>query len=290
MALLFDGKTFAKERETLLKEQIEQLTHQGKKLRVKTIVFLEDEGSILYTRLKKAAAERLGISYEPIEHHMTDPVEDLIDEIHSASHDKEITGVMIQKPTKAVYEAVCGADAPAFDVWWNNLTLAIDPDKDVDCLTRANLERIMTGDPYVLPATVKACISVLDEAKRVLQVSDQRWREKSAVVIGRSDIVGKPLAAILASQFAHVENVGKSDMPETLTKFDVIVSAVGKPNLVTGNMIQENAILLDVGAPKGDMERESVEPKVAFLTPVPGGIGPMTVVSLMENVVELGRN
>ena len=285
MSLLFDGKAFAQLKENKLREEVAILSRKGIQLRVKTFVFTEDEGSRLYTRLKKAAAERIGIIYEPVEHSLSDSLERIVKEIEIASHDPSITGVMVQKPAKSSWKN----EKMEFSLWWGELTKAIDPAKDVDCLTDTNLHSIQSGEGIILPATVQAVVSILEEAKYKLHVSDEDWEQKSVVILGRSDIVGKPLSWVLLGHHKRVDIFGKSDMPNTVRTYDIVISAVGKEALVAGDMVPDGVVAIDVGAPKGDIEFESVEPRAAFLTPVPGGVGPVTVVSLMENVLEIYR-
>ncbi|PWU23820.1 hypothetical protein C5B42_01500 [Candidatus Cerribacteria bacterium 'Amazon FNV 2010 28 9'] len=326
MSIIFDGKAFAHKKELQLKKEVDDLRSRGIVLRVKTFTFKEDAGSMLYTRLKKEAAARIGIMYEPVEYSLHDDIEQIAEAIKTASEEKGITGVMVQKPAKAVFnqESIVNRN---FEDWWSTLTAAIDSNKDVDCLTKENLERIynlsplskgriqeelVDGGEYVIPATVRACLAILEEAKRVLSISNEEWKKKKTLVIGRSDIVGKPLAALLKQRCATVENWGRKELEKSIKKFsifnfqfsknihkrdhflttdfDIIISAVGKPNLITGTRVKEGAIVIDVGAPKGDVERESVESTASFLTPVPGGVGPMTVICLMESIVEIGKN
>lgn len=273
MAIIFDGKQAARQREAQLALKVQARKREGVTPHIRVWVFREDEGSLLYTKLKKAAAERLRIIYEPIEHSVHDSLTSIVDEIKAASSDPTITGVMVQKPSKNTWNE---------EGWWEALTTAIDPLKDVDCLTTTNLGRLDT----FIPATVRACLSILDTAQEALHVPDDLWQQKSVVVIGRSAIVGTPLAKILQNRFDSVRLIGKKELEEQPhLNEDVVIVAVGKPNLIKGEMVNDGVIVIDVGAPQGDVERASVEPKAAFLTPVPGGVGPMTVVSLMENAV-----
>ena len=141
--ILFDGKTFAAEKELVLKNEVDALHAEGKTVRVQTVTFAEDEGSRLYTSLKKKAAERIGILYEPVECHLGDDQGELIQAVRELSFNASINGVMIQKPAKSTWEAHNDKRATInFDVWWESLTSAIDPAKDVDCLTQQNLNAV----------------------------------------------------------------------------------------------------------------------------------------------------
>ncbi len=290
--IIFDGKEFAKDKELQLHKQVEEMLASGKKIRIQTFTFLEDEGSRLYTKLKSQAAERIGIVYEPVEVSIQTPLPELLTRITKANQTSEIGGVMVQKPTKDCWEHSNPQTTGSFAEWWETIAQAIDPQKDVDCLTKENLEKIGTREQEaaLLPATVRACVSILHEAKTLLSVSDEDWKEKKIVVIGRSDIVGKPLAQILKLQGHTVRNIGKRELADSqfqLNTYDIVISATGVPNLITGEKIKLGAVVIDVGSPHGDAESESVQKNAQFLTPVPGGVGPVTVVSLMENCLLL---
>ncbi len=303
--ILFDGKTFAAEKELLLKHEVDLLHAKGKTIRVTSVTFKEDEGSILYTGLKKKAAERIGILYEPYVCSLADDQGELIQNIRELSFNASVTGVMIQKPAKAVWEKYNDKRATTdFAKWWESLTTAIDPQKDIDCLTQQNLNVILstrampTGrhvyshegrtDSFLVPATVKAVLSILQNAKNALGATNEEWMKKSVLVIGKSDIVGKPLTHLLRVLGHTVVNVGKQEFEITKTQdFPIIICAAGQADLLKGEMVGEGAVVIDVGSPAADVENFSVEPKASFLTPVPGGVGPVTVISLMENIVKV---
>lgn len=306
--ILFDGKALAREKEQRLKDRADALARKGIFPRVVTCTFSEDEGSTLYTRLKKEAATRIGISYEPSTFSLNTPVRDILDVLIRASQDHEITGIMIQKPVKQTwmrYQEKAGWDEQAkkflyFADWWSMLVEHISVTKDVDCLVPSNLAKIARHESVshaVYPATVRAVLSILDHSKEVLQLSDATWRAMDVLVVGRSDIVGNPLAWALANTHDVVQ-YGRDDFEESLrvgshrkhpSRFDIIISATGKPDLITAEHVKPGAIVIDVGAPRADVEEKSVRQKVSFLTPVPGGVGPVTVVSLMENIVEIAE-
>jgi methylenetetrahydrofolate dehydrogenase (NADP+)/methenyltetrahydrofolate cyclohydrolase len=143
----------------------------------------------------------------------------------------------------------------------------------------------------VLPATVSAVLIALDAAG-FWQLSD--WQRQKICILGKSDLLGTPLAAELRNRGVMVELLGRNEIEARLQNAkgafadaQVVISAIGKAQFITGEMIRESSIIIDVGEPRPDVERASVEPKAAFFTPVPGGIGPLTVVSLLENAVEL---
>ena len=161
----------------------------------------------------------------------------------------------------------------------------IIPTKDVDCLTAVNLGRLMMGEMTLLPATVRGIWEILGKAG----INEKTIVGKNVSVLGRSDIVGKPLANLLINRGATVTvcHHQTKDLACLIKRADIVISATGSPNLVKGEMVKEGAIVIDVGSPKGDVDFGSVVKKASFITPVPGGVGPMTVVSLLENFLDL---
>lgn len=268
-------------------ELIKAVAQLDTAIRVKTFTFKEDQGSVLYTRLKSEVAKKIGISYEAVECSIKDSSKEIVEQIFNASSDQQVTGVMVQKPAKSVF----AQNFPDinFNEWWGNLTDAIDPKKDVDCLTKKNLIALSSGEKVIMPATVKAVISILEHAQQELHIAQNEWKEKRVAIIGRSDIVGKPLSWVLKDKFDYLELFGRENIPNDLKDYDIVVSAAGKPNLISGEMIKEGSIVVDVGSPRGDVDFEKVVGNTAFITPVPGGVGPVTIVSLMENVLDLTR-
>lgn len=293
--LIFDGKKFAKAKEVELKKTITELKRNGKKFNVRTFTFEEDEGSRLYTKLKRVSAESVGISYEPQEVSLLDDPGLIIQNIREMSFDPSITGIMVQKPAKSVWTEISRQDPSQFEKWWEELTNSIDPAKDVDCLTESNLRKVYTNrspslEGVLLPATVRAVLSILENAQSELHIEDSEWKAKKILVLGRSDIVGKPLTHMLRIQGHTVNNVGRKELPDVAAKeYEIIVSAAGSPNVVTGDMVSDKSVVIDVGSPTNDVDRSTVERKAAFLTPVPGGVGPVTVISLMENIVSVQK-
>lgn len=268
--------------------------------RLVSVVFAEDEPSQIYTRLKHEAAVQVGIEFDRIDHSLTDSVSLIQASIRSASKRSDVTGVMIQKPGKRSWAHITGKSPARFDDWWRELTSAIDPAKDVDCLTRKNLNKVYEGTWVLLPATVKAVLHILAEAlkvdvQRLTSAAPQPIPELiqlNVSVVGRSELVGRPLAAVLQHKgAAHVSLLGTSMDPDllsrTLNSSDLIISATGKSKLITGEMVKPGAIVIDVGAPGADVDFETVAPKTSFITPVPSGVGPVTVACLLENLTQL---
>jgi len=281
---IFDGLKRAEEREKLLAAHLVEL-QLPKLLVVRAILFFEDAGSVLYTGLKREAADRLGMIYETREFSLNDATELIIAAIKKANDDEAVTGIIVQKPSRAVWQRVTGESSyKAYRDWWLALTTQIALNKDVDGLH--------PGQKLILPATCKAVLYILAEAlggdpKKIA------LENHKIIIIGKSDLLGNPLYRELQKQGASVELLGKKELAarvssgEKLLDATVIVSATGERGLITGEMISDGVVLIDVGEPYGDVDRLTVGEKPSFLTPVPGGVGPMTVISLMENVVDM---
>ena len=309
--IVFDGKRFAAEREVLLRKRIAKL---GFRPKLASIFFREDPASVLYTKLKGQTAKRIGIDFHGQEVSLAAPVEDVLATIRNLSGEPKVHGILIQKPAAEIAsprseEVLSGGGtietvvlnlthslkaglAAGSEEWWRRLTAEISPQKDVDCLTTASLDLVYRGRWKIIPATVRAVLFILEKAEIPLI-------NRQAVVVGRSEIVGKPLAHVLAQRGSTVTLcastgvVAKSrgdqlieaheplELIEATREADVLVSAAGQPGIITGGMVKKGAVVIDVGAPEGDVEFDSVARKASFITPVPGGVGPVTVVSLL---------
>jgi methylenetetrahydrofolate dehydrogenase (NADP+)/methenyltetrahydrofolate cyclohydrolase len=289
---LFDGRTFARERERALAEQVQRL--HAKKIfpKIVAVLFTEDEGSQLYTRLKKEAAERVGIVYDIEQVSILDEMEKLLATLEQLNQDRSVTGIIIQKPSKARWEEVARAHQRESDfaVWWQELVAHIDEKKDVDGLHPNTLVAVEQGswrqDGKVMPATAKAVLEILQVANREHPLNGK------IIVIGKSDILGKPLFYELRNSGADVEMIGRTELAariasgQKMLDAQVVISATGQAGLVTGDLVAQGVIAIDVGEPKPDIDPDSVKPKAAFFSPVPGGVGPVTIVGLLENAVE----
>lgn len=290
--IVFEGYRFAADRERALHVEVSNVRSQGKKISIAAILFSEDKGSQLYTTLKHQAADRVGIQYQVYTFSMLDPLAKILTQLEKLNDDPKVTGIIIQKPWRHTWEQVTEQRAPKEDFaeWWEQLVSQITIKKDVDGLHPKTLQAIEKNtwkrSGKVLPATVKAVLSIL-EANHLLN------KDHKFVIIGKSDILGKPLSFQLKNLGYKVTLLGKKDLQKriesgkNLTDADVIISATGQHHLITDELIKEGAAIIDVGEPKPDVNRESVQELASFLTPVPGGVGPVTVVSLLENAVEL---
>lgn len=283
---VFDGREFARQREIVLKHQLEE---RDTPLKITTIVFKEDPAGVKYTHLKKSTAERLGIAFVPQYVSIKKPLPELIMLIQKSNQDPINSGIMIQKPAQLIWRKYGKTDT-SMKSWWQALVEVLDPSKDVDCLCPDNLDKVRTGTWKILPATAQAVITILEEARALLHQPSLGNEHLTAVVIGRSDIVGLPTAEVLKQQGYQTHLYGSDLDYQVLKHADIVVSATGQQDLISGHMIKPGAILIDVGAPCPDIDTQSVIGKARFVTPVPGGVGPVTVISLMENLVRLASS
>lgn len=275
---IIDGKKLALKHEKVLKKKIQGLV---KKPKIISVLIGDDPASLMYSKMKQRKAADLGIDFELLNipprgwDVVTRGWDVVTQEIKRLNQDPKIDGIMIQLPVPNEFLGNHRVE---------ELLNLIDPKKDVDGLNYAH-----KGTPCV-PAAVRAILAILkDEGVEV--------KNKKVAVLGRSKLVGKPVAEQLQKMGAKVL-VGHSqtlDLKEITKDADIIISAVGKANLVTGEMIKKGVVIIDVGTSKlngkivGDVDFKSVTAKAVKITPVPGGVGPMTIISLMENVVELAH-
>ena len=277
MGQLLDGKQLANIRADVLQKQVLNLKKAGIQPQFCVINIGNDPSSKIYLKTKKRRADQIGIKQKLFQLPSNVTQKNLLELIDRLNNEKHVNGIMIQLPVPK-------------QIILNEALAAIDPDKDVDCLTPANVGRLWQGDHFVEPATAHGILALLDYYHINL-------KGKNAVIIGRSSIVGKPLAALLLEKDATVSilHLKTKNLTEYTKKADILVSATGEHNLVTADMIKKNAVIIDVGISRfngktvGDVDFEHVAPIASFITPVPGGIGPLTVESLMEQVVQLTR-
>ncbi len=275
MTVILDGKSLSAKILENVKNEVSKLE---KKPSLAVILVGTDPASELYVSLKKKAAEKIGIKSEIITLAENIDESTLLSKVSELNNDPSTTAILVQLPLpkhldeKKVIQSIC-------------------PKKDVDGFTPENIGKISIGaKPFAYPCTPKGVIKILDEYN--IKVA-----EKHAVIIGRSNIVGKPLVQMLLNRDATVTIChSKTKNLEEITKTaDILISAVGKPKLVTADMVKPNAVIIDVGTnkvngkPCGDVDFENVSLKTSYISPVPGGAGPMTIACLMENVLELCR-
>lgn len=265
-AKVIDGKKWAKIHEDVLREKLQQLEIRPK---IVSILVGDDPASVLYTQIKQKKAQSLGIDFQPLRFPEDADFEEVAEVIKFLNTDKTVNGIMVQLPLP---EGFLNRHYP------NELLEIIDPQKDVDGLTGKG----------PLPAAVEAVLSLLEDEG--IDVAG-----KNIAVVGYSDLIGRPLAKELIKMKGKVtvcDNKTK-DLKDKTLQADIIVSATGVPHLIKEDMVKEEAVVIDVGTEKvdgklmGDVDFDGVFPKASKITPVPGGVGPMTVIALMENVIQL---
>ena len=277
MGKILDGKALANLLGENLKEKVKNLKAEGITPHFCVINIGDDTASKIYVRSKKRKAEKLGIIQDIYQMPADTRQQEVLDLIDKLNTDPEINGLMVQMPTPEQINA-------------DELLARIDPNKDVDSLTPANVGRLWLKDHFVEPATAEGIMALLKHYEIPLN-------GKNVVIIGRSNIVGKPLAALMLEKNATITIAhSKTQNLASLTKrADVIVSATGEPCLIKADMVKDGVIVVDVGINRvngklvGDVDFDAVKEKASYITPVPGGVGPLTVQFLMEAVVNLTR-
>lgn len=274
MAEIINGKEIAENILNNIKKEVESY---DVKPTLAVIIVGNDPASKVYVKNKIKKSEFLGFNSILKELPENTTKEELLDVIKNLNEDKNVNGILLQLPLPN------GLDEKDF-------LDEISPIKDVDGFTTYNSGKLFKGEkPYAVACTPKGIIKLL-ETKNI------NLEGKLAVVIGRSNIVGKPIAALLLQKNATVIQAHSKtkNLPEILKLADVIISATGKEEFIKGDMVKEGAVIIDVGITRnkngkltGDVDFESVNKKVSYITPVPGGVGPMTIASLMENTLEL---
>lgn len=273
MTVILDGK---KLRDKIFEELKAKVDKMPVKPSLAVILAGDDPSSKIYVNNKKKCAEKLGINSVVITYPSTVTETELLEKIKELNDDKHITAILVQLPLPVHIDKFKIIDA-------------IAPEKDVDGLTPYNSGKLFSGEkPYVYPCTPKGILLLLDEYGIEIE-------GRHAVVIGRSNLVGKPVAQMLLDRNAtvtmcHSKTKNLSDITKTA---DILISAVGK-KVVGENMLKNNCVVIDVGIFRdengkisGDVDFETVSKSASYISPVPGGVGPMTIASLMLNTVEL---
>lgn len=274
MAKIISGKEVSAKVKNEVKEKALELKNKGIEIGLAVVIVGDDPASRVYVNNKKKACEEVGFnSYEyalPAE----TTEEELLALVDKLNKDDKINGILVQLPVpKHINETA--------------IINAISPDKDVDAFHPVNVGKIMIGDYAFLPCTPAGVMELIDSTG--VEIAG-----KSCVVIGRSNIVGKPMSMLLLHRSGTVTicHSKTKNLKEICANADILVAAVGRPNFVTGDMVKEGAVVIDVGINRlengklcGDVNYEEAEKKAAFITPVPGGVGPMTIAMLMKNTL-----
>jgi len=316
---IIDGKKHAADIRTEVATQVASLAVAGKQCKLAVVLVGENPASVVYINMKKKACEEVGIAFElhPLPEAATQS--EVIKLIDSLNANAEVTGILVQQPFPGQLNK-------------DEILSRLDPRKDVDCLHPLNVGLAMAGTgslgvgcmdvgssqkadtPRLLPCTPAGCIELLK--REGIEISGKR-----AVIVGRSDIVGKPLAMLLLAENATVTicHSRTKNLAEECRHAEILVAALGRPKFITADMVSDGAIVIDVGVnrldsephegtadgvlgvdaalngiglpPKkskicGDVDYENVREKASYITPVPGGVGPMTVAVLMQNCVK----
>ena len=272
MSVLLNGKELAKEIRLDLKEKVEK-----EKLSPMLAVILcgDNEASTVYVRNKSKACDEVGIKFEEYLLPNETKQEELLELIDKLNSDEKVDGILLQSPIPAglnIQEAFA----------------RISPEKDVDGFNPYNVGKLVIGEDGFIPCTPYGIMKIFEKYNINLE-------GKKAVIVGRSNIVGKPMAQCLLSKNATVTicHSKTKDLKDELKDADVIVAAVGKRAIITADMVKEGAVVIDVGMNRndegklcGDVDFDEVSQKASYITPVPGGVGPMTIAMLMNNVVK----
>lgn len=282
---LLDGKATAEQIREELREAVEKRKNNGEKIpHLAAILVGHDGGSLTYVSAKVKACDHIGFESSLITYDSDVTEEELLKKVHELNNDNNIDGFIVQLPLPKHIDEL-------------KVTEAIDPNKDVDGFHPMNLGRMVLSLPGFLPATPAGIMELLK--RNNIETSG-----KDCVIIGRSNIVGTPLSIMLSRNsnpgnctvtLAHSRT---KDLKSVVAKADIIVAAIGIPDFVTADMVKDGAVIVDVGttrvedpskksgwALKGDVKFDEVAPKCSFITPVPGGVGPMTIASLMINTL-----
>ena len=274
---IVDVKEIVEKKRNSLKREILDLRDKGIIPKLAVILANDVEASRIYVSRKRKLCQELGI--EEVEYLFDSKckTKDILDTIDKLNHNNEIDGILVQLPLFKHLEE-------------SKIIDSILPEKDVDGFSAVNVGRLYQGKPTVVPCTPKGILTILKEL-------DKDLNGKNAVVVGRSQIVGKPMASLFLNEDMTVTicHSRTTNLPEHTKNADVLVVATGVPHLIKENMVKEDAIVIDVGMNRlkdklvGDVDTENVAKKAKYVTPVPGGVGLTTVLSLAQNVVELSK-
>lgn len=275
---IIDGKMVSASVKENVKNETEMLKAQGVTPGLAVILVGDDPASRVYVNNKKKACEYVGFKSEEFALPASTSQEDLLALVDELNNRKDINGILCQLPLPK------GLDE-------NAVIEAISPLKDVDAFHKQNVGRIMIGDYDFLPCTPAGIMEML-------HAYDISVDGKKCVVIGRSNIVGKPMAMLLLHENGTVTicHSHTKDLKSITSEADILVAAIGKAKFVTADMVKDNAVVIDVGMNRdekgklcGDVDFENVKDKCSYITPVPGGVGPMTIATLMKNTLKAAK-
>lgn len=277
MSNIIDGKVVSQSVKERVAEEVKELNTNGISVCLAVILVGNDPASQIYVANKKKACEQLGIVSKEYILPENTTQQELLNLVDSLNRDSSVNGILCQLPLPK------GLDEKA-------VIAAISPDKDVDAFHPVNVGKIMIGDYDFLPCTPAGVMEMLKYYN--IDICG-----KNCVVIGRSNIVGKPMSMLLLHKNGTVTicHSKTENLAEITSKADILVAAVGKAKFVTADMIKDGAVVIDVGMNRengklcGDVDFENAEKKASYITPVPGGVGPMTIATLMQNTVTAAK-
>lgn len=274
--MIIDGKQIAQQFKEAMREQVAALAKQyGRKPCLDVIIVGENPASMSYVKSKIKATEYCGFDGELIQLPETTSQEELLRVIRESNEKESVDGILVQLPLPKHIDE-------------QTVIEAIAPEKDVDGFHPSNVAKLWLNQPTIVPCTPLGIIALLEEIHTTFE-------GRHAVVVGRSNIVGKPIAKLLLDRNCTVTiaHSRTADLAAICREADILVVAVGRPQMITGEMVKKGATVIDVGINRledgrlvGDVDFESVAPVAGTITPVPGGVGPMTITMLMRNTIE----
>ena len=278
MAKLLEGKPLAEKIKEDIRKQVSSLKNKPV---LASIMAGENAGAAAYVKSQAKTADSLGIEYRLQSLPQDTSEASLIDLIRKLNSDNSVNGIIIQMPLPAHID-------------YRKISQFIDPDKDIEGMHPANIGKLLFGKAKLIPCTAASAMELINSSGIELY-------GKEAVVVGHSEIVGKPLALLLLDKFAtvtvcHIGTSKAGKLEEHVKKAEVLIVAVGRAGLIKGEWVKEGAVVIDVGINRvadkivGDVEFEAAEKRAAYITPVPGGVGPLTVTMLMRNLVEAAKS
>ncbi|MGD9850499.1 MAG: bifunctional methylenetetrahydrofolate dehydrogenase/methenyltetrahydrofolate cyclohydrolase FolD [Nitrospirales bacterium] len=275
-ASIIDGKALALTLRECIAQGVQDLNRMsGIRPGLAAVLVGDDPASAVYVKNKKLACEKAGLY--PQEHRLpaSTTQHDLLDLINQMNADTRIHGILVQLPLPSHIDTKV-------------ILQAVSPEKDADGFHPFNVGRLVEGDPVFVPCTPKGVIHMIDSTGEAIA-------GKRAVVIGRSNIVGKPVAMLLLHRHATVTicHSRTKDLSGVVREADIVIAAIGKPHFVTADMVKEGAMVIDVGINRladgklvGDVDFDRVKERAGWISPVPGGVGPMTIAMLLQNTLE----
>lgn len=277
MAIIIDGKELAKNIREGLKAEVKELKNADINPKLAVIMVGDDKASKVYVKNKSKACEDVGIEYEEYLLPEKTKMQELLELIDKLNNDETVHGILVQSPLPK------GLDA-------NEAFKAISPKKDVDGFNPVNVGKLSLNQDCFVSCTPYGIIKMLENYNIPIEGAH-------AVIIGRSNIVGKPLAKCLLNKNATVTvcHSKTKNLKEMTKQADILIAAIGKAKFITADMVKEGAAVIDVGINRtenglvGDTDFDNIKEKASFITPVPGGVGPMTIAMLMTNVIKAAK-